>query len=267
MLFKNTNSISVASTLAISMLSSIVYASPTVNGNVISWTADGWHQVQLQSTYESVCNGGRQCTVPAGVYTVINHGTGERFPNIAVPNIATSDNVRPPAPVASTGQVINYAFGDDGDFQTGISVPGERFKDNENGTFTDSLTGITWLGIRDCIVKRTWVLALEYANNLSANSDVCPDLNDKSIAGDWRLPNIKDLYSLVDVSDDSPVWSKGIPFSGNWSDFPWDFYWSSTSFQPIPEENAFAMDAGFGLIASYNKTLSEFYAWPILVER
>ena len=57
----------ISSALAVTIYSSASIASPTVSGNVISWTDDGWHQVQLQSTHESVCNGGRQCTVPNGV--------------------------------------------------------------------------------------------------------------------------------------------------------------------------------------------------------
>ena len=93
---------------AFSILPFNVFASPTVAGNVIQWTEEGWHQVQIQSTYESVCNGGRQCTVPAGIYVVINHGTGQRFPNIVVPNSDSSDGDQPIAPVASTGQTISY---------------------------------------------------------------------------------------------------------------------------------------------------------------
>jgi len=265
MLFAAARTLTACSLFATSLFGSYVFAGPTVVGNRISWTDDGWHQVQRQSTYESVCNGGRQCTVEAGVYTVINHGTGERFSDIAVPGIAADDDGAI-APVASTGQVNNYAFGDDGDFQLGLAIPGERFTDNGDGTFVDNLTGITWLGIRDCIVKRYWASGLEYANSLAANSSDCPSLDDGSEAGEWRVPNIKELYSLVDVSDNSPSWARGIPYSGTWSDFPWDYYWSSTSFEPVPEINAFAMDSGFGLIDSYTKDLNQFWIWPIRVE-
>lgn len=256
---------------ALSLASAAVNATPTVKGNVISWTEPGWHQVQIQTTYDSVCNGGRQCTVAPGVYTVINHGTQERFPNIVVPSNTASDsntdNATFPAPVSATGQKTNYAFGDDGDFQLGLAVPGPRFSDNGDGTFIDNLTGITWLGVRDCIIQLFWNASLEYANHLSANSDACPALHDGSVAGDWRLPNIKELYSLVDVSNSSPVWASGIPFSGTWGGPPWENYWSSTSFMPVPNDNAFVMDASFGLISSWNKSSRKFYAWPIRVEQ
>lgn len=52
--------------------------------NVISWPDDGWYEVQLASTYESICIGGRNCAVPSGLYNVINHTTGERFEGIEV---------------------------------------------------------------------------------------------------------------------------------------------------------------------------------------
>lgn len=260
-----TNAVVAISTFTVALLSSSAYASPIVSGNVISWTDEGWHQVQLQSTYESVCNGGRQCTLVPGVYTVINHGTGERFPNIAVPG-SSDDNSNAPAPVAATGQDTSYAFGDDGDFQAGVSVPGERFQDNGDGTFSDTLTGITWLGRRDCIVRNAWGSSVEYANTLAASSDACPELNDGSVAGDWRLPNIKELYTLADISDAFPALAPDMPMSGEWTEFPSDtnFYWSSSSFKPVPDNNAFVFDSGFALIWSYTKS-EEFYAWPIRV--
>lgn len=267
MVINKLNLLRTLSVFTLGLLSNAALATPTVSGNVISWTEEGWHQVQLQPSYESVCNGGRQCTVAAGVYTVINHGSGERFPNIVVPGTKPDESTQAPLPVAASGQKTNYAFGDDGDFQLGVTVTGERFSDNNDGTFVDKLTGITWLGIRDCIIERNWFVALEYSNNLYANSVECPNLNDGSLAGDWRLPSIKELYSLVDVSDNSPVWAKGIPFSGTWANPPWENYWSSTSFSPVPDNNAYVMDAGFGLISSWAKSSREFYAWPIRVEQ
>ena len=58
--------------------------------NIISWPDDGWYEVQSASTYESVCTGGRNCVVPQGSYTVINHSTGQRFEGIEVGSVAPS---------------------------------------------------------------------------------------------------------------------------------------------------------------------------------
>lgn len=46
----------------------------TVSGRTISWPDDGWYQVQVRDSNESICEGGSNCTVPsAGDYRVINH--------------------------------------------------------------------------------------------------------------------------------------------------------------------------------------------------
>jgi len=49
-----------------------------VNGTTISWPDDGWYQVQQAGDYQTVCEGGRSCTVNPGEYVVINHATNER---------------------------------------------------------------------------------------------------------------------------------------------------------------------------------------------
>lgn len=255
-----------ASFLATAMITNIAAATPVVDGNVIKWTEEGWHQVQLQSTYESVCNGGRQCTVSAGVYTVINHRTGERFPDIIVPGQKSNDSDEPLAPATSTGQVVSYVHGDDGDYQLGLSPVGQRFFDNGDGTFKDKFTGLTWLSVRECLLKFEWSSGVDYANNFSASSGACPSLADGSKPGDWRLPNIKELYTLVHLADSFPTWDPDIPFTGNWTDDPYEFFWSSTSFQPIPEFNAFALDGAVGQIRSYSKSENSFYIWPVRVK-
>ncbi len=80
------------------------YAAPTVNGLIISWPDDGWYQVQNAQSYESLCEGGRSCEVPAGLYNVINLSTGQRFEGIEVAstggdngggNLGGSDDVYP----------------------------------------------------------------------------------------------------------------------------------------------------------------------------
>ena len=53
--------------------------SVTVSGGVISWPDDGWYQVQNAATYEEICNGGRSCEAPPGIYKVLNHSTGTRI--------------------------------------------------------------------------------------------------------------------------------------------------------------------------------------------
>lgn len=66
------------------LISSSATAEPTVSEQTISWPDDGWYQVQDALSFESLCEGGRQCEVPDGTYIVINHTTGERFENVVV---------------------------------------------------------------------------------------------------------------------------------------------------------------------------------------
>jgi hypothetical protein len=105
------------------------------------------------------------------------------------------------APVEVTGQTTSYAEGDDGDIEAGVPFPKQRFVDKGNGTVVDKLTRLIWLKNANCFGRRTWVQALTDANSLASGS--C-DLTDRSKAGDWRLPNVKELQSLINFGFDSP---------------------------------------------------------------
>ncbi|WP_372744093.1 DUF1566 domain-containing protein [Lutibacter sp.] len=63
-----------------------------------------------------------------------------------------------------------------------------NFVDNEDGTISDLATGLMWQKADDS-VARDWKTSLNYAENLT--------LGNKS---DWRLPNAKELQSIVDYS-------------------------------------------------------------------
>ena len=135
-------------------------------------------------------------------------------------------------PVEQSGQTKCYDFagseiscdgtGQDAEFQSGVDLPVPRFHDNGNGTILDNLTGLVWLQDADCFSSRDWQQALDNANSLAAPS--C-GLSDGSRAGDWRLPNVKELQSLLDFGQVNPSLSQGHPFLKLSS----DYYWSSTT--------------------------------------
>jgi hypothetical protein len=136
--------------------------------------------------------------------------------------------------VPKTGQTTPYAAGDDGTWQKGVAWPTPRFTDNNNGTVTDNLTRLIWQKNANALGAQTWTNALNTANNLKSG-DV--GLSDGSKAGDWRLPNIRELQSLFDYAVDSPAlpntlgtgkWAEGNPFQGVKS----SYYWSSTAYAP-----------------------------------
>src|SRR5215831_11312542 len=111
----------------------------------------------------------------------------------------------------TAGTVITCTgTGQDGEFQAGVPIPSPRFTDNGNGTVTDNLTRLTWLKDWICLGSQTWANALTAANTL-ANGNVACGLSDGSVAGDWRLPNINEFASVLDLSRAGPAFPAGSP--------------------------------------------------------
>ena len=158
------------------------------------------------------------------------------------------------APVEKTGQTIFYAVGDDGDLEKGVAWPSPRFTDNGDGTVTDNLTGLIWLTNANCFEKKSWSAALNDCNTLA--NGTC-GLTDGSVAGDWRLPNVKELQSLIDYGSYGPALPSGYPFTS----LHFDYYWSSTTYPPI-SDCAWSMYMMHGGVYSYNKS-GTFYVWPV----
>ena len=139
-----------------------------------------------------------------------------------------SGQLSPPAPTPKTGQTTSYSSRDDGALQPGVAWPIPRFIDEGNGSVTDKLTGLTWLKNAGCSSTSSWASALYQANTLA--NGVC-GLTDGSEAGDWHLPNDKELLSLVDYGHSNPALPVGHPFTGLPAAAPsiGYAYWSSSS--------------------------------------
>ena len=111
--------------------------------------------------------------------------------------------------------------GQDGRYATGC-FPEGRFVDNGDGTVTDNCTGLMWQqdtadsngdGEAD---TRSWCDAMAYCENLEfAGHD------------DWRLPNVRELQSIVDYGRSGP--SVDPVFTSVAST-----HWSSTSHERLP---------------------------------
>lgn len=166
------------------------------------------------------------------------------------------------APVEKTGQTTSYATGDDGDLEKGVTWPSPRFTDNGDGTVTDNLTGLIWLMNANCGGQMTWNQALNDCNTLASGS--C-GLTDDSVAGDWRLPNVKELQSLIHYGFCAPClpdaagtsqWSEGDPFFAVQS----DRYWSSTTYAGYTGA-AWFVSMGSGYVFSVDK--GSYYVWPV----
>ncbi|NWH05509.1 DUF1566 domain-containing protein [Desulfobacter latus] len=96
---------------------------------------------------------------------------------------------------------------------TPILFAGGSYIDNTDGTVSDSETALMWQQ-QDDDQYRNWVDALGYCENLS-------------LAGydDWRLPNIRELETLVDDSRYDPAIDTDY-FTGCHS----SYYWSGSSY-------------------------------------
>jgi hypothetical protein len=138
-------------------------------------------------------------------------------------NFSAYDGSNQLVSLAATGQMTSYVSGDDASMKKGVALPSVRFVDNQNGTVTDNLTGLVWLKNAGCITPTLWANAVADANQLA--NGAC-GLTDGSKAGDWRLPNIVELESVIDVSASNPALTAGNPFT-NVSN---SIYWSSTPY-------------------------------------
>lgn len=111
-----------------------------------------------------------------------------------------------------------------------------KFVDNGDGTITDTATGLTWQKA-DSAQGMNWQDALEYSNDLELGGH-----------DDWRLPNAKELQSIVDYSRSpetsnsaaiDPIFQiSSITNEGGEKDYP--YFWSSTTHLDgrVPEANA-----------------------------
>jgi hypothetical protein len=103
--------------------------------------------------------------------------------------------------------------------------------------------------------NRSWSAALTAANSLAGG--YC-GLTDSSVAGDWRLPNVKELQSLIDFGQSSPALPSGHPFTGVHS----SNHWSSIT-SPYNTSNAWHVDLGYGMVNDNDKGYDIFYVWPV----
>jgi hypothetical protein len=173
------------------------------------------------------------------------------------------------APVQKTGQTTSYRTGDDGDEEVGVSWPNPRFTDNADGTVTDNLTGLIWL--KQANYNSTaggtgtaiWNNAIDFCKALETG--MC-GLSDGSAAGDWRLPTVKELQSLVHYGYYDPSllntagtgkWTSGDPFTNVQS----SYYWSSTTYE-YATNNAWYVYMTDGLV-TYRWKANENYVWPV----
>lgn len=157
----------------------------------------------------------------------------------------------------SNGNPINCAgTGQDGDKLSGTALPVPRFNDNGNGTITDNLTGLVWLKNAGCFAINPWATALGNANNLSSGE--C-GLSDGSRAGDWRLPNRKEMLSLINrQQSDNSAWLNSSGFTAVQP----GTYWTSTTYAG-DGSRTWSVGMSASSVNFSHKTQDICYTWPV----
>jgi hypothetical protein len=191
------------------------------------------------------------------------------------------DSSRIESPVLQTGQttqVNNYidwnssGYEDDAYWATqgiGISCSnksGARFEVNkrpdnqeDDGTVTDKKTGLMWTKNANLFESVKWETAFTNVKGLKTLPQGCGSSGVPCYT-DWRLPNIKELQSLIDYGHTAPAMPEN-------SDTAFDniknyFYWSSTTNLNNPYANAWAAYFFTGEVRGQTKS-NPCYVWPV----
>jgi hypothetical protein len=139
--------------------------------------------------------------------------------------------------------------GQDAEFQKGIAWPTPRFHPSEEVVF-DELTGLTWT--RDSNLSgypRTWKESLAFVSEMNRNK----------VFGypDWRLPNRREMRSLISHQTKKPALPEGSPFRNV---FP-SWYWTSTSAAINPAYAWYVNMEGGRMF--YGGKFQSYFLWPV----
>lgn len=114
--------------------------------------------------------------------------------------------------------------------------------DNNDGTITDNVTGLMWQKQDDGLTKN-WAGALTYCEALSLATHT-----------DWRLPNVKELRSIADMTKYGPSIDTAY-FLGTKT----SYYWASTSVASNPGNFAWTVSFNSGSVNNTeNKTFQHY---------
>lgn len=171
---------------------------------------------------------------------------------------------RPLAPLEKTGQTVSRRTGDDGYYESGVSIV-YYYGYFSAGTYvvTDNLSRLTWQKSANN-GNMFWNSAIDYCNDL----ELFVGGSRGYIAKDWRLPNIKELQSLINFGYSNPAlsnalgtgkWTTGDPFT---QVLPAP-YWSSTT-DELDNNKAWTVHLSTGAVVAYDKNIvGGLFVWCV----
>jgi hypothetical protein len=118
----------------------------------------------------------------------------------------------------------------------GQTVTYGDFKDNDDGTVSDLATGLIWQQ-QEHSTTLSWSDAIDYCSDL--------ELGDYK---DWRLPNIKELHSIIDAK----LFDPALEFFAFPEIGPEVYFWSATSDVDL-ERNAYSVNIDDGFVGQSSK--------------
>jgi len=162
---------------------------------------------------QQICSGQCFCNESGGV---------EIAQLVSAVNVALGKHPCPDPPVVllATGQTSMWGPGSDGVVQAGLEL---SYTDNGDGTVTDNNTGLMWEkkddsgGVHDVDNLYAWC-ASESCDDRgimdgAITTEFLDTLNDVAGGGadcfaghcDWRIPNMRELHSIVDFAETFPA--------------------------------------------------------------
>jgi hypothetical protein len=168
----------------------------------------------------------------------VNHATGHIK---GYPSGQTGPMAKHVRAVAGSVYGTEYSFVGEADGstlanETITATAEDTYIDNGDGTVTDTSTGLMWLA-SDAQEALEWEDALSWCENLEyAGHD------------DWRLPDVKELQSIVDYSGVFPAVDDTYFACTSLDENPNLYYWTSTSayFNPSDPVYGYAWYVAFG---------------------
>lgn len=150
----------------------------------------------------------------------------------------------------AAGHIVDCrGSGQDGELRRGLTWPDPRFElDGE--TVKDALTGLIWTrDANPAELPLTWMEALEFVRSMNRER--------AGGSADWRLPNRRELRSLVSHQSAHPALPEDHPFRNVFA----GWYWSSTTVAGHAEHAWYVHMDGARMF--YGGKDQSFLIWPV----